>query len=149
MILRDESEVALNDLIGLCDTAAETYETAAKVVAEHDADLAALFRELGEQRRRMERELRAQDERIGDVPHGVDPDFTTLHDLFVRVKSAFAADERRTLIADCEAAENGLAARLGTALTLELPQQTAAILRQMHYEVTAALGRLAAAGARL
>lgn len=149
MILRDESEVALNDLIGLCDTAAETYETAARVVAEHDADLAALFRELGADRRRMEADLRAQDERIGDVPHGVDPDYTTLHDLFVRLKSAFAADERRTLVAECEAAENQLVARLATALALALPQQTAAILRRMHYDVTAALGRLAAAGARL
>ena len=149
MILRDEAEVALNDLIGLCDTAANTYETAASVVEAHDAGLTALFQELGAQRRLMEAELRAQDERIGDVPHGIDPDFTTLHDLIVRVKSAFATDERYALLAECEAAENQLAARLGSALELELLPQTAEILRHMHFSVTAALGRLAAAGARL
>lgn len=149
MILRDESEVALNDLIGLCDTAAETYETAAKVVEPHDADLAVTFREIAAERRRMEADLRAQDRRIGDVPHGVDPDYATLHDLFVRLKTAFAADERLTLITECEAADTQLSNRLAGALTVSFPETTSSLLRQMQFDVTATLGRLAAVRARL
>lgn len=148
-MLRDESEVALNDLIKLADTAAETYETAARVVVEHEGDLAALFAELGEQRRRMEAELRAMDRSLGDLPHDADEDYATVHDLFVRLRGLFASDERRALIDECETADQELAARLLSALTLRLPEAMAARLKQYQYEVTAALGRLAAAKMRL
>lgn len=148
-MLRDESEVALNDLIRLAVTAAETYETSADVVEEDDSGLAVLFREIGGERRRMARELRAQDRRLGDLPHGVDPDYTTLHDLFVRLKGLFASDERRSLIDECETADNALAARLVTALGVALPEATIEVLKRFQFDVTASLGRLAAAKARL
>lgn len=149
MMLRDESEVALNDLIKLSDTAAETYETAARVVGEEDADLATLFAELGAQRRRMEADLRAMDRSLGDLPQDADEDYATVHDLFVRLRGLFAADERRTLIVECETADQDLSVRLMSALNLTLPEAMAARLKQEQYEVTAALGRLAAAKMRL
>jgi uncharacterized protein (TIGR02284 family) len=148
-MLRDESEVALNDLIKLADTAAETYETAARVVLDHEADLAALFDELGEQRRGMEGELRAFDLSLGDLPHDADADYATVHDLYVRLRGLFSSDERRALVEECEAADQGLANGLLTALRLPLPEPMAATLKRYQYEVTAAIGRLAAARMRL
>lgn len=149
MMLRDEAEVALNDLIGLAITAAETYETSARVVAEHDAALAAMFEDIAGERRRMATDLRALDRRLGDLPHAVDPDYTTLHDLFVSLKGMFASDERRAVIDECESADNALAARVVSALTLPLPETVTTALRQLQYDVTATLGRLAAVRARL
>ncbi len=149
MMLRDEAEVALNDLISLANTAAETYRTAADVVRAHDGELAALFDEIGTDRQGMMAELGVQDRRIGDTPHGVDPDYTTMHDLFVRFKSMLAHDERRALIEECEAAEHALAERLVSALELDLPDATGDMLRRFQYDVTASLGRLAATKARL
>lgn len=148
-MLRDESEVALNDLIKLADTAAETYETAAVVMADHEADLAALFVELGEQRRTMEAELRTLDRSLGDLPHDADDDYATVHDLYVRLRGLFASDERRALVDECESADQDLATGLITALHLALPEAMAVTLKQYQYEVTAALGRLAAARMRL
>ena len=149
MILRDEWEVALNDLIGLSITAADTYETAVRVVEDQDRDLAALFAEMAAARRRMASSLRAVDRRLGEMPHAVDPDYATLHDLFLRLKSLFAKDERRSLIEECELADSQLAGRLATALTAPLPEPASQAVRQIEYEVTASLGRLAAAKARL
>lgn len=148
-MLRDESEVALNDLIKLADTAAETFETAARVIADHEADLAVLFGELGERRRAMETELRALDRSLGDLPHDADADYATVHDLFVRLRGLFASDERRALVDECEAADQDLANGLIAALHLPLPEAMAATLKHYQYDVTAALGRLAAARMRL
>ncbi len=149
MILRDEWEVALNELIGLSIIAADTYETAARVVESHDGELAALFAEMAAARRSLAAELRALDRRLGDIPHATDPDYATLHDLFVRLKSLFAADERRSLIQECEAADTNLTNRLAAALTVTLPEPVSRTVKQSEYEVTASLGRLAAAKARL
>lgn len=148
-MLRDESEVALNDLIRLADTAAETFETAARVIADHEAALAALFAELGEQRRAMETELRSLDRSLGDLPHEADDDYATVHDLYVRLRGLFASDERRALVDECETVDQDLATGLITALQLPLPEAMATTLKQYQYEVTAALGRLAAARMRL
>lgn len=148
-MLRDESEVALNDLIKLADIAAETYETAARVVAGHQADLAALFNELAEQRRAMEAELRGVDRSLGDLPHDADEDYTTVHDLYVRLRGLFSRDERRSLVEECEAEDHHLANGLLAALRLPLPEPIAATLRGYQFEITAALGRLAAARMRL
>lgn len=148
-MLRDESEVALNDLIKLADTSAETYETAAQVVTGQDAGLAALFTELAGGRRAMEAELRALDRSIGDLPHDADEDYATMHDLFVRLRGLFAGDERRALIEECETADQEFSQRLLTAQQLQLPDTVAARLKQYHFDVTAALGRLAAARMRL
>lgn len=149
MILREEWEVALNELIGLSITAADTYETAARVVEQDDSELGALFAEMAAARRSLAAELRALDRRLGDIPHAVDPDYATLHDLYVRLKSLFAKDERRSLIDECEAADTQLANRVASALTTALPESVERIVRQSEYELTASLGRLAAAKARL
>lgn len=148
-MLRDDSEVALNDLIKLADTAAETFETASRVVADHDADLLALFTGLAEQRRTMESELRSLDRSLGDLPREADDDYTAVHDLYVRLRGLFSGDERRALVEECESADQDLTAGLIAALQVRMPEPMVATLKRYQYEVTAALGRLAVVRLRM
>lgn len=146
-MLRDETEVALNDLIGLAETSAQAYQRAAEGLDR--AEFRTLCAELAGQRQAMAGKIRTHDRRLGDLPHAQDPDLSTARDLFAHLKAALASDHHRALLEDCEAADNQLAERLATALDLPLPDATASLMRGMRFEVLAAVGRIAAAKARM
>lgn len=147
-MLRDETEVALNDLIGLTEAAAQAYERAAKALeGEEVRDTCAA---LARQRLGMANDIRAHDRRLGDIPHAPDPDLSTARDVFAHLKAALASDHHLALLEDCEAADSQLVERLADALDLSpLPEATATLLRQMRFDVVAAVGRVAAVKARL
>lgn len=147
-MLRDDIQVALNDVIGLCEAAAEAYERAAEL-AEDDQPLPAFFRAYAAERRKMAAELREDDRRLGDIPHAPDPDRSAARDVLGRLRAAFSRDHLQALIEDCEQAEQALTAGLSSVLSLGIPADMRENLGRMRYDVTAAIGRLAAEKARL
>lgn len=146
-MLRDDREVALDEVITLCGEAADRYADAAGQV--NDAELQALFEEFSGQRRIMAETLSDHLRGLGALPRAPDPDAETAHRLIGRLKAALSSDERLTLIEECEHADGIIATRLAAAADVDLPAETRRRLRVYHGEVIAALGRLAAAKARL
>lgn len=147
-MLRDEIQATLNDLIRLCGDARERYEQAAAEAP--DAGLAALFQELAQQRDGICRELRGLDRRLGDLPHARDPDRSTTRTLLSRLKARLSADENHALLQVCEEADAELAEGMGAALERQdLPAEVREAILRLRCEVTAAMGRLAAARTRL
>ncbi|MBW7849733.1 MAG: DUF2383 domain-containing protein [Rhodospirillales bacterium] len=145
-MLRDEVEVALNELVDLAEASAEAYARAAELAG--DSELIAMFRGLEERRREMAEEIRNHDRRLGDIPHAPDPDKSTARDLWARFRAALAFNAGQELLASCEAAEEHLAQRMASALDLPPPEAPAELIRHLQYEVVATVGRLAALRAR-
>ena len=58
-------------------------------------------------------------------------------------------DPRVAWLAECEEADRLLAERMRTAMTASLPDPTRPAVNRLHYDVTATIGRLAAARLRL
>lgn len=146
-MLRDDREVALDELITLCGEAADRYADAKTQLS--DAELQALFEEFSGQRRAMAETLSDHLRGLGALPRAPDPDAETAHLLIGRIKAALSSDERLTLIEECEHTDGIIATRMAAAADVPLPDETRRLLRLYHGEVVAALGRLAAAKARL
>ncbi len=147
-MLRDEIQATVNDLMRLCADCRDAYGQAAATAA--DAALTALFEQLAEQRADMALALRALDRRLGDLPHARDPDRATATRLLSRLKARLASDPDEISIELCEDADTRLADSMGEALERDdLPPEVRETVLRLQCEVTAALGRLAAARARL
>ncbi len=134
-MLRDENEVALDEVAETCRAAAEHYRTAGAVA--HTSVLADLFRRLEENRRRGAAALEDEIRRMGNLPGAPDPDREALEHLATRLKAAVAADERRALLASCLQMEEKLAAAVDAALDQNLPAPTHALLRRLQTEGSA------------
>lgn len=146
-MLRDDGEVALNDLIALAEASAQAYRRAAE--APDAGAPADGYAGLATQREEMAHRLRTHERHLGDLPLAPDPELATARDLLAQVKAALSTNPHRTFLYECEKADQQLSERFTTALTLPLPEATVALLRRMHFDVLAALGRIAAIRARL
>lgn len=146
-MLRSDREVALNDLLEAADAAARQYEQAAET--SRHVELAALFAELAPTRRLLERRLTERIRGLGALPHAPDPDREAARQVVARLRAALSPDEERTLIEECEEADRRLAERMAEALALGPAAEQAEAIRRWQSDLTAALGRLAAAKARL
>lgn len=132
----------LDEIIVLCEMAAATYRTSSHQTADHE--LATLFTTLATARGQMAAGLRALS------PSAPKPlPSSSGRPLLTRLKAAFAGDQRRTLIDDCERSDATLARRLADTADGVWPAQLGDTLRRFRSEVTAALGLLAAARIRL
>ena len=142
-MLRDEGQIALNEVIVACKEAADAYDDARDAVEE--PELATLFRDYGRRRREFARELEAHIRALGDRPRDPDADSETIERLFTQLKAVLSADERSTLLEERERGEMEIGRRVATALDTNLPEETKAILRRFRQEVSEAAQGLAAA----
>ncbi len=141
MLLRDELETALNDLVVLCEDAADAYASAAESL--DDAGLATLLRDFAGQRRAMAAQLGVRVRERGDIPRGADPDFEAARALFGRLKALFAPDQRRSLLDHCAAADQDLIERLTEAHGIAGEAALQAEVDGLRAQVEAGLARLA------
>jgi uncharacterized protein (TIGR02284 family) len=143
MLLRNEEQMALNDVESPLVESAHHYETAAGKT--HDSQLAQLFAELAQQRRQLAAELAAHIRALDDLPQYPDPDRETVEDLLTSIKTLFSQDERNTLLDEREQFEDTLAKSVETALQHALAQNTKTLLERILSNVEAAKHRLSAA----
>jgi len=139
-MLRNERQIALNEVYVACQEVADGYEAATEHT--HDAALAVVFRELAEERRRssvaLEKEIRA----TGDLPKAADPDAETAREFILNLKTAVAADHRRVLVEGCADAEAELEESAVEALNHDLSEDQEAIVRAVLNEAREARKRL-------
>lgn len=146
-MLRDESEIALDDVIVRLNDAWEDYAAAAETI--EDPDLRAIFAHLAQERRMMVERLGGQLLRHGEWPRDRDTNAGTMHRLMARLKAALVMDRRIAMIDECERADTALCQTIIDALNAPLGEDTQRMLLEYQAEVTAARGRLEAMKARL
>lgn len=143
MLLRNEQQLALNEVETLCMEAADHYAAAAERTA--DAGLAQLFAELARQRRALAADLGVHIRALDDLPKHPDPDMETVGDLLSGIKALFSGDERKTLIEDRAQFELKVAQAVQSALQQSLSDDAKAVLARIQSHVESARHRLAAA----
>ena len=139
-MLLNDAQIALNDVIVNCIDAADHYDDAAGMV-EHDA-IAALFRELADQRRTIAAELGTHIRRLGGLPRDAGGDRETVQRLLARLKASLSEDKRAALLTEREAVECQLDEMVNTALQQNIPDETKAYLDEVKVHIADASRRL-------
>lgn len=140
MLLRDEREMAINDVETLCVEAADHYAAAAG--RAQDAALAALFEELALQYRQFAAALARHIRASGDLPQQPDPDKETMADAFTSIKGLLRGDLRSTLIDDRARGEDAIATAARAALAQDVDDALRALLQEVLAHTEAARLRL-------
>jgi uncharacterized protein (TIGR02284 family) len=140
MLLRNEQQLALNQVETLCIGSADHYEAAAGNA--DDPALSDLFEKLAQQRRQLAIELADHIRALDDLPQQPDPDRETVDDLLMRIKAFFSGDQRDTLIDERKKMEQELADAVHAGLQQELPAQTKIKLREIMTHVDATIRQL-------
>jgi uncharacterized protein (TIGR02284 family) len=140
-MLRNELQIALNDLIVACLEAADGHEAAAEILG--DDPLAEALRDLAGARRELAGQLGERLRTLGDLPREPDADLETVRELAARVMAALSADHRQVLLDERSAAEAHLATCADAALAhAELSDETRALGQQVSDDAAAAQARL-------
>ena len=117
-MLRDERQLALNAAIEACLHAAHVHEDGAQLMEDDSFGL----RQLAALRRHDAETIAEHVRRLGDLPREPDPEYELAADVISHIKGALTADDRREAIERSNWAEQALAAALGEALRLDLPE---------------------------
>lgn len=142
MLLRDDRQIALNQVETLSVEAADAY--AAAVDKTEDEELKRVFDTLAHEHGSFARELAEQIRALDDLPKGPDPDRETIAQALTGIRAFFSGDARATLLADREQCELELEQATHAALGLQLPAATEAVLRRILAHAGSARQRLLA-----
>lgn len=140
MLLRDDKEMAINDVEMLCVEAADHYAAAAGKV--QDAAAATLFSELALQHRQFAAALARHIRASGDLPQQPDPDREAVVDVLTGLKGLLRGDLRSTLLDDRMHGEETIAAAVRTALPQDVGADLRALLQQVLAHTESARHRL-------
>lgn len=140
---RSDAETAVEDVNHRLQRMASSYARAARSV--HDRALAALFREIGDERAAMVARSAVYLIALGNLPSAADPDRADLTRVARRVKAALSPDKRRLLVRERERDEDALSDAIDAALSRALPVEIADGLARDREAVERARRRLAEA----
>ncbi len=140
-MLRDDRQVALNQVLVACEEAAERHLLAAERLAD-DAE-SALLASLARERADVAEELAEEVRRLGDLPDTPDADREAVEEVIGWIKTALGGDEREHLLAQADKDEAILAQRLDAALAQDLAAATREVLERLGDQVPRARRRLA------
>ncbi|OGB20549.1 MAG: hypothetical protein A3I66_05715 [Burkholderiales bacterium RIFCSPLOWO2_02_FULL_57_36] len=143
MLLRNEQQLALNQVETLCIESADRYEAAAGTA--DDPALARLFGDLARQRRQFAVELAGHIRALDDLPQQPDPDRETVDELLAGIRAFFSGDQRDALIDERKKLEQDLAEAAQAGLQQPLAEETKILLKQLLSHVDSALRQLEAA----
>ncbi len=141
-MLLDDRNIALNDIIVLCEEIADEYLDAAELIG--DPELSRMFRELAQQRERIAAELSQHILDLGALPRVPDTEKEMLERLVLRMKATLSADERLALIEERMQAETEIGRLVDHTLQANLPEPTRAVLYRLRDEAMDARARLSA-----
>lgn len=143
MLLRNQQQLALNQVETLCIEAADHYQAAASQT--EDPKLIELFEELAEHRNRLAAELASHIRAMDDLPQTPDPDREAASDVMSAIKSFFSADSHDRLIEDREQFEHRVAQAAQAALEKPMPEPTRLLLGRIMAHAEEACHLLSAA----
>jgi len=147
-MIRDERAVILDDILVLCEEAADQYEDGRNRI-DRDEWLSGLFARLARERHEMAMEVEQHIRRFGDLPSEPDADDETVERLLSRLKSALTDDVRLALLDERINTEKELVFLIGRAMEQSLPAETRLMLRRLHQLALAAQHELATAKERV
>lgn len=142
MLLRDERQMAVNEVERLCFEAADYYDDAA---GRADEALAALFRELADQHRQYAAALAEHIRALDDLPRQPDPDREAFDVVVNSLRALLSGDTRHTLIEERKQTEQALANAAQEALRHELSAEAKGLLNEILAHAQNAIARLDAA----
>ncbi|HEX5512912.1 MAG TPA: hypothetical protein VFY81_00805 [Gammaproteobacteria bacterium] len=105
-MLRNDTEVALHDLLEALTAAAHLYADDAEALGEDP--LAGCCRKLALRREQLAAAVAAELRRRDDLPSEPDPDRETLARLGQRLRTLFSRDEREVVVAERLEAESAI-----------------------------------------
>lgn len=143
MLLRDDRQMAVNDVETLCVEAADHYAAAAGRV--QDAQVATLFSDLALQYRQFAAALARHIRASGDLPQQPDPDKEAVVDVLTGIKGLLRGDLRNTLIDDRARGEEAVATAAIAALAQDVDAALRTLLQDVLAHTEAARSRLDAA----
>jgi uncharacterized protein (TIGR02284 family) len=140
MLLRNEAQMALNQVESLVVESADNYETAAGKTDQ--APLSQLLTELAQERRQLASELAAHIRALDDLPQHPDPDREAVGNLFTSIKTFFSDNSSDVVIDERIRFENELAKAVQEAKQQALPQVTKNFLESVSSNIESARLRL-------
>jgi uncharacterized protein (TIGR02284 family) len=140
MLLRNQQQLALNEVESLCFESADHYAAAAGKTT--DPELSQLFTELEQQRRQFAAELADHIRAIDDLPKQPDPDMEAVDHLLSSVKALLLSDDRGTLIEERVQFEHKFADAVKAALQEDLTEDAKALLGRILDHLEEAMLRL-------
>lgn len=144
MMLRDDLQVALNDVVVALQDAVNGHEHALTALGERAE--AGTLRRLVEVHARDAEIIADHLRALGDRPREADSDYETVLDLVSQVKATLAPDDTRSLLEDRAEAEARVAETAECALEYDdLADEIGAALTRIRDEARAAAGELGAA----
>lgn len=141
-MLLDDGNVALNDIIVLCEETADEYLDAAELIG--DPELSRMFRELAQQRDQIAAELSQHLLDLGALPRVPDTEKEMLERLLLRMKATLSTDERLALIEERMQAETEIGRIVDRTLQANLPEPIRAVLYRLRDETMDTRARLSA-----
>lgn len=140
MLLRNEQQLALNQVETLCIETADRYAAAAG--HSDDEALSRLFGELSRQRREFALQLAEHIRALDDLPQQPDPDREAVGELLTSIKAFFSGDQRDTLIDESKKLELDLAEAAKAGLQLPFSEETKNVLKHLLSHVDTTLRQL-------
>ncbi|WP_114781558.1 ferritin-like domain-containing protein [Botryobacter ruber] len=133
MEVNKEIYSTVHHLIERCKDGAKGYKTASEDVK--DQDLKDLFKKYAVQRDSMITELQDQLHKLGKTDSEASSLEGTLHRVWIDVKSAIMANDRKRVLEECERGEDYAVKAYKEALDKNLPSELHAVVEQQYRDV--------------
>lgn len=141
MLLRNDAQVALNEVEELCIEAADYFVSCAK--RSDDAVLGEEFESLARRHNELALEIAEELRYMDDLPKTPDPDREAAVEVLSAVKEFFSGDARATMLEELIIAETKLADAAGTSLKTHTSANVEKLLLKAQALAEAAKQRLA------
>lgn len=141
MLLRNDVQVALNQVEELCIEAADHF--ANSVRRSEDPELCALFASLARSHDELARDIAEQLRQMDDLPKAPDPDREVAVEVLSAVKEFFSSDARATMLEEHIIMETRLADAASAALNTATSADVEKLLRKVQALADAAKQSLA------
>jgi len=141
-MLRDDRQVALDDVIVVLETASDAYADASELLRSSSPDLASRFDTLARRRAAAAARLSEHLQALGDLPSEPDQDLTTLDVVMRHLRAHFAGPEWDELISEAVAHEEEIAAKAELAVETSPPEPVIAALQSVAEEARQTISAL-------
>ena len=128
-MLRDDRQMALNEVLTRCDDLVDRYRVAAQVV--NNTAFSALMLELADERENARGELRDEVRRLGDLPQFGDSDREALEDLFTVLRAKLGSHPDESVRGEFLHLEAALTEAIDHAIEQDLPETTREVLDRL------------------
>lgn len=133
MILREENQVALNDVVELALKIGDHYENGANLA--ENPDLNSLFQALAARRRQTSEQLANILRQSGELPGEPDRDEKTLEEIIIRLQTFLATDKDTELLEERLEGETELLEAVERALAFKQPEKAVTLLDEFRRHI--------------